>query len=444
MNASVTAPNWEEDVRPVLKARCFKCHSDDEKKAELNLQTLASALKGGSNGEVLKRGRPNSSPLMQAIEHAEGVEKMPPKSERMPEEEIELIRKWILAGLPEKSGSVVVAASAFVMKVATEGKPANPALPTGLPAVAESVARANPVTALAASPWAPVVAVGGHGRVAFYHTETHAPLGQIAFPEGIPQVLRFSRDGALLLVAGGKPVQSGKAALYDVATGKRLATFGDESDTVLAADFSADGKLVALGGPTKTVKVFHTSTAQLAYRITKHMDWITAIEFSPDGTRFATADRVGGIHVWDAAGGGIVLSLSEHKEAVSALSWRPDGNVIASASEDGSVILWNLKDGFPSATLTGIHTPKPLGKRYGKVPGGVLSVGWTPEGHLLSVGRDKAAREWDSNGGKLGACEELPVVPIRVTGTFDGKVAVIGGQDGRVFWWAQGSRTATP
>jgi mono/diheme cytochrome c family protein len=439
--AAEAPPTWEKHVRPILKARCFKCHSDDEQKADLNLQTLAATLKGGGSGDVLKKGRPNSSLLMQSIEHADGVEKMPPKSAKMPEEEIELIRQWILAGLPERSGEAASATNTFVFHPAAQGvRPENPAMPADLPKESPSEARLNPVTALAASPWAPLVATGGHGTIRFFHTQTRESLGTVPFPEGAPQVLRFSRDGALLLAAGGKPVQSGKAALYDVTTGKRLAVFGDETDTVLAADFSPDGKRLALGGPGKTVKVFHTETGALAYKIAKHTDWITALEFSPEGNRLATADRAGGIHVWESADGGIFLSLSEHKESVSSIAWRPDGKVLASASEDGSVILWNTGDGFPVKTLKDIHTPKPVGKHYGKLRGGVLSLAWTAEGQLLTAGRDQTARAWDSTGGRIGACDPLPSLPSRVTGTAEGKLAVIGDAAGRLHWWSRASQ----
>jgi len=441
--AAEAPPTWEEHVRPILKARCFKCHSDDEQKADLNLQTLAATLKGGSSGQVLKKGRPNSSLLMQAIEHADGLEKMPPKSPKMPEDEIELIRHWILAGLLEGAGDTTSTSNAFAFQPMAQGtRPENPALPAGLPLEAAAEVPLNPVTALAASPWAPLVATGGHGSIRFFNSRTRASLGVVSFPEGTPQVLRFSRDGALLLAAGGKPVQSGKAALYDVATGKRLAVFGDETDTVLAADFSPDGKLVALGGPAKTVKVFHAANGALAYKISKHTDWITTLEFSPDGNRLATADRAGGIHVWESASGGIFLSLSEHKESISSVAWRPDGKILASASEDGSVILWNAADGFPVKTLKDIHTPKPAGKHYGKLRGGVLSVAWTADGQLLTTGRDQTARAWDSSGSGLDSHAPLASLPSRVAGTCDSSVAVIGDAAGHLHWWNRGTAAA--
>jgi WD40 repeat protein len=292
------------------------------------------------------------------------------------------------------------------------------------------------VTALAASPWAPLLAVAGPDCVKLIHSESHNVLGLLPFPEGIPFVLRFSRDGAVLLVAGGNPVQSGKVALFEVKTGRRLASYGDETDVVLAADLSADGKFVALGGPGKIVKVFHARDARPAYKIAKHTDWITALEFSPDGSKLATGDRAGGIHVWDAATGGIAFSLSEHKDSITALSWRPDGAILASASEDGGMILWNMKDGWPAQTLNP-HTAARKPNQYSKIPTGVLSAQFTQTGQLLSTGRDNAVRLWVSHSEKPElSLPDLSDTPTKATITCDGKCVVIGDARGTVKLWS--------
>ena len=72
--------------------------------------------------------------------------------------------------------------------------------------------RANAVTALAHSPWAPVFAVGGQKQVLLYHTDTQELLGVLPFPEGNVFSVRFSRNGQLLLAAGGIEVMVVKGA----------------------------------------------------------------------------------------------------------------------------------------------------------------------------------------------------------------------------------------
>ena len=56
----------------------------------------------------------------------------------------------------------------------------------------------------------------------------------------MPCCLRFGRDGATLLAAGGRGAQSGRVVLFDVRMGNRIAMIGQEMDVVLAADVSAE------------------------------------------------------------------------------------------------------------------------------------------------------------------------------------------------------------
>ena len=407
---------YDAQVRPILKARCFKCHGDDDQQSDLNLQNYASAMKGGSSGVALQAGKPNSSLLFQAITHTGDAPKMPPNADKIPAAEIELIRQWIIAGLPENAGSKTRSTVALTLAPVTTGKPENPAMPSKQPnSVPSTTTRPHPITALAASPWAPLVAVAGHHEVRLLHAESRDLLTVLPFAEGVPYSLRFSRDGALLLVAGGKPVQSGQAVLFDVRSGKRLAEFGDETDIVLTADISADGSLIALGGPSKSAKIYRTRNGELAYKLTKHTDWITALEFSPDGRLLATADRAGGLHLWDAPTGGIALSLNEHKESITSLSWRTDSRLLASASEDGSVIVWDVKDGWPASTLSDIHKPTRRANQYGKLPSGVIGVTWTDNGQLLTIGRDKQARRWTTEGKPAGEAIPLEQLPAKIT-----------------------------
>ena len=427
--ASENAVTFEDNVKPIFKARCFKCHGEDEHKSGLSLHTYSAVLKGGSGGEVVKPSRANTSTLFLAITHAsDDIEYMPPKSDKIPDAEIEIVKQWIMGGLLEKVGGESKGTQRNLSFTGSVGvKPKDPAMPQGLPdPKLPDTKRPFAVTALASSPWAPLVAVAGHERVFLKNTATGEILGVLPFPEGTPFVLRFSRDGALLLAAGGKGGASGKAVLYDVKTGKRLADYGDETDVVLAADLSPDQSLIAIGGPSKTVKVFNTKDGKLLYKITKHTDWITSLEFSPNGAQLATADRNGGIHVWDAKSGGIAFSLSEHKDSIRDMAWRPDGAFLASASEDGQLIIWDMKDGWPANTLSDVHKPKPQGKVYGKLLAGVLALAWTSEGKLISAGRDGAVRLFDSHGNKVAAAESIARLPTKVAASYDGQIIMVG------------------
>ena len=53
--------NYEDDVLPIFRGHCLKCHNSDESDADLDLSSYESVLKGGSSGAVVKAGQPESS-----------------------------------------------------------------------------------------------------------------------------------------------------------------------------------------------------------------------------------------------------------------------------------------------------------------------------------------------------------------------------------------------
>ena len=60
--------------------------------------------------------------------------------------------------------------------------------------------RPGALSALAASPWAPLAALGGQHQIVLYQTQTLDVLGILPFEAGQPDVIRFSKNGALLIV----------------------------------------------------------------------------------------------------------------------------------------------------------------------------------------------------------------------------------------------------
>lgn len=435
-----TAINYEDQIKPIFRQYCWKCHGEDQQKAELNLATFASTIKGGSAGKVVVAGRASGSILFEAITNEDPDARMPPKSPPLPTEKIELIRAWIQNGLLEKSGSKSLAAARdlnFKPGMDATSRPEGPApMPHELPnADVPGTKRPLPIVALAASPWAPLLAVSGHEFVELIDLNTRKSLGKLAFPEGVPQVLRFSRNGKVLMAAGGKPVQSGKVVLYDVTTGKRLAVIGDEIDAILAADISPDQQHVAIGGSGKTVKVYGTEDGALKYKIVKHTDWITSVAFSPDGKQLASGDRAGGIHLWDAKSGAILLTLAEHKSAIRTLNWRSDSRMLASGGEDGLLVWWDANDGWPAISKNNAHPPVRPAGQYGKIPSGVLAAVFDAKGHLLSVGRDKVARWWDVNGTPLKSFPVPDAIPTQVAVSFDGQTLIAGDTAGQLHYW---------
>jgi WD40 repeat protein len=103
-----------------------------------------------------------------------------------------------------------------------------------------------------------------------------------------------------------------KAVLFSVETGEKVIEVGVENDAIPAADISADQTQIAVGSPSKLVRVYSTADGSGLREIKKHTDWVTAVEFSPDGVLPATGDRNGGLFVWESCTGREFVTLRGH------------------------------------------------------------------------------------------------------------------------------------
>jgi hypothetical protein len=419
---------FQDNVLPLIQANCAKCHNEDKRKADLDLTSYQKALKGGGSGPVVVSGNPEASKLWKAITQTEEPF-MPPNRPPLPEKELEVFKKWIQGGLLENAGGKALAAAQggtdFTFKADTSGKPDGPPpMPKGLPRETPlHTAHTTAITGLAASPWAPLIAVAGQKQVLLFQSDTLELLGVLPFTEGQPADLKFSRSGQLLLACGGRGAQSGRVVLWDVVSGKKMATLGDDFDTVLAADIRPDQTQVAFGGPGRLVKLASARTGELQQKMRKHTDWVTAVAYSPNGRLLATADRNGGISLWDPDSGQELFTLAGHKSAVTALSWRSDSRLLASASEEGTVKLWETEEGKQTKSWPA-HGP------------GALSVCYAHTDRLVTCGRDGVVSLWDGNGKKVRDLEKCCDLPLRASFSADGQRVVASDFEGHVTVWA--------
>src|SRR5579883_401485 len=429
-SADGSKPTYDDDVLPVLKQSCVNCHGNDKQKGGLNLASFTAMMQGGSSGAVVTPGDPDKSRLFTLSAHKEEP-KMPPNSARMDQARLDTLRLWIEQGARENAGSKTAAPAKpkteVGLKSVVKGRPAGPPpMPRAGKYRLDPVVRARrpgAVVALAASPWAPLVAVGGQRQVLLYHADTGDLLGVLPFPHGQINSLKFSRNGSLLLAAGGVGGQSGKAVLFTVETGETVIEVGNESDAVLAADVSADQTQIVVGGPSKVVRVYSTQDGSQVREIKKHTDWVTAVEYSPDGVLLATGDRNGGLFVWEAFTGREYFSLRGHTAMITDVSWRDDSNLLASASEDATIRLWEMENGNPV-------------KSWGAHGGGAGAVRYGHDGKIASTGRDRVTKLWDQNGGLQKQFGALPDLGLRVAVTHDSAKVFAGDWSGQVKGWA--------
>ncbi|MBD3673566.1 MAG: DUF1549 domain-containing protein [Planctomycetaceae bacterium] len=90
---------FKGQVRPILMNRCGTCHGVDVIEGEFDLTDRAGLLKGGATEPAVNLKVPKESYLIRLVTHKEQPY-MPYEEERMPQAEIDAIRKWIELGAP--------------------------------------------------------------------------------------------------------------------------------------------------------------------------------------------------------------------------------------------------------------------------------------------------------------------------------------------------------
>ena len=418
-------PTYEDHVLPVFREKCCSCHNADRKAGGLDLTSYQQMMAGGNSGDVVAGGDADGSYLWQVVSH-ESEPTMPPDADRIPDAMLKVIKKWIAGGIIERDGAKPVAKEASSSLAIDSGSIVKPSGPPIMPPRLSLEPRFHglrptTVRAIDTSPHGDLVAVGSSQQVLLFQPRTRECIGVLPFPEGECTNLRFSRSAKLLLSGGGIAAKSGRVVIWDVSSAQRVMELGDEFDEVLAADLSADQRLVALGGSAKVVRLLQTSNGAVESEITKHTDWITSVAFSPDSVLLATGDRAGNLFLWESFGARHWGDLKGQKAGITAIDWRADGIVLATASEDGTIHLWEA------------DTAKKL-KSWSAHGGGTTDVRWFNDGRLVSTGRDRKVKVWKADGSlekELGTLSDIGTQvavtsgnPFVIAGDWSGQITV--------------------
>jgi WD40 repeat protein len=428
---------YDDHIRPLLENKCFSCHNPDKKKGGLELTSYAGLMNGGSGGAVVDAGNPQGSRLWTCSAKKEEPF-MPPEGAPLDAKDLTLLSKWIAGGLLQAKGSVAKASNKPKVDLTFAGGAGKPTGPVARPenVLLEPVIvtpRTSAVTAMAASPWTSLLAVAGQKQILLYDTDSHELAGILPYSEGYARSLKFSANGSLLIMGGGRGGKFGHAVVWDVKTGKRVTEVGKEFDQVMSADITPDHRKIAIGTNSKKVKCFDVATGEELYVIAKHTEWITGADFSPDGILLATSDRNGNVFVWEADNGGEFYPLGQHKGSVTDLAWRADSNILASCSADGVITTWEMKNGKQVATWSA----------HG---GNVQSVSFLPDGRLLSCGADGTTAMWSVDGKRLQHLQGIKQADqvAKVVGLYDSKSFVSSNWLGEIrFFESESGREVT-
>jgi WD40 repeat protein len=227
--------------------------------------------------------------------------------------------------------------------------------------------------------------------VTIRETETGDVEMELAGHDAVLWDLAYSPDGRLLAGSPGTGVrfrapENRTVPVWDVRTGKLVASLEGHEDQVSAVEFSPDGRTVVTASFDGTLRSWDTAT----WRPMRESDAggdAYGLAFSPDGRWLvAGIGTYPDVRVYDAETFELRGRLEGHADYIQDLAFLGDDRVL-SASGDGTVKLWDL------STLEEIMT-------LGGHAGPVTNVDVSPDGRLIATaGFDGSAKLWDAGSG---------------------------------------------
>jgi WD40 repeat protein len=430
-SSSAADPTYWQDVRPIFRKNCTVCHSvrnlpEPEVSAGLALDTYDGAMKGAKR-PIIHSGKSSQSLIIGMLREKDATKRMPLDAKPLPDEDVQLIARWIDSGAKEGTRPEELSSTApdhssttrvrtlpvvFPFKITN-----SPQLEFVLP-----IGPLPPVAAIAFSPDGTLLAVGSYGRVTIWNAKEGRPIQALTQVLGAVNDLKFSPDGALLAVAGGQPSARGDLRLFSTKDWKLVENLGGHLDAVSSVCFTSDSKTLASASFDKTVRIWDLATKKVKQTITGHSDFVYSVAFSPKGDWLVTASKDRTVRLSDAMTGQSKLTFSGMEQDVLAVAVSPDGKRVVSSGNEPSLFSWNPQTGEQM-------------KKQGGHDVAVHELAFDRAGKLLvSAGGDKTVRLWNGSSGEpvrsLPAGSMVYAAAIRpdgqqiAAGCFDGMVRV--------------------
>lgn len=408
------AVSFRTSIAPILLDHCLACHGPKKAEGGYRVDTYDELLKAGDSGELPIATAPDqTSELLRRITCDDESERMPPESEPLTPEQIELVRKWITAG----------------GKFDGENPSQNLALvipPVQYAAPPETYSQSVPITAIAYSPDGKAIATSGYHEIAVWNAEDAKlarrikNIGQRVF------ALSFSPDGQTLAVGCGEPGRSGEVRLVDFNSGEIKGVVARSSDVALDLAYRPGSAELAIASADSMIRIINTETLAEVRTIASHADWVTAIAYSDDGTRLVSASRDRSAKVYDGATGELLSSYLGHGAAVRGVSILPDNKQVVSVGADNKLHRWDIEGANKVAEVA------VGGEGYKLVRQGTHVLVPNSDKRLLRIdlSNNTIAQEFKGhNDWVLSACYQPTTTDeagghMIATGSFDGEVRI--------------------
>lgn len=412
-----TDVDFEKQVLPILKNRCFNCHSapktnpngsTTQPKGGVQLDSV-KGIENSSHGEVIIAGEPDDSLLYQRVSLPEGETGIMPPSEAgdpLTKAQTNLIRQWIEQGtnFGDWKGNI------SQHNTSNDGN--HSYQPTLMP----------PITSLALTQDGKTIVASSQAGLHIYEYPSLKLQRTIKAKAHNIHDLAFSPDGEKLAIGGGNPATEGTIEIISWSDGKSLIVLKGHRDSVTSIVWK-DPSSIASGGLDRLIILWDINKRTQTRVFKGHSKGVSSLCFLNDTNTLVSTGIDQNVRVWNATTGELLRSLNNHTMTVHDLALRPNNAglpMVASASDDQTVRFWQ-----PS-----------IGRmvKFARLKTALLNVAWLDNGSRIAA---------TSIDGSVYIIDPITVEVISKIPTIEGWVyslivhpadgrIILGGQNGQI------------
>lgn len=400
-------PDYESEIQPIFNKHCVGCHNPDEREGGLNLESFQGLSEGGDSGPAVSPADLDGSRMWRLV--ALGMEpKMPPDDLASPSaEELDAIKRWIVAGAPGPDGD--------------EPRPRRLIVPQ----IAPMPDARSAITAVAYSPDGSTIALARYGKVELLDPTTSELKASINDLPGKVNSIAFSSNSQLLLTASGVTGLEGQANLWKVSDGSHVQTFRGHRDEFLAAAIAPSGSLVATAGYDRVISIWNAESGSVDRTLEGHNGAIYSLQFDPTSTLLLSASADQTLKVWSVASGERFDTLGQPLKEQFCCLFSPTGDWMLGAGADNRIRRWSLVS-KASAQIN------PLELAQFAHEGAIVALAISSDSrYVASAAEDRTLKFWQASDlTELVFLPDQSDIVAAIAFAPDGQTAVVGRLDG--------------
>lgn len=190
------------------------------------------------------------------------------------------------------------------------------------------------------------IALSPNGKYVLCGGEENSWLWEVATGKLVRRLPQRA-EGVAFAPNGRRAVTGGwdkELQVWDVESGRLLATLSGHSRGVKAVAFSSDDKCILSVGEDRKICLWDADQYELLREWKGHKHWIWGVQFLPDGRRALTAGWDRTARLWNLEEGVEIQRFTPEPESeeLCCVTLSPEGRVAACGGADGLIYLWKL------------------------------------------------------------------------------------------------------